>query len=706
MLEKLKDRYVIISISFILIAALMVAKLVDLQVINGKKNDQESQLKLVRERSIVAKRGDIVDRNGIPIAVSRLGFTVQMIKAKMKDDQLNEMLLKLVNIIEKNNDTYYKSLSKYLMINPAAFGSSIANSQKELEKWKKEMAIKPSDVEQMSSPENTFKYMRSKFKIAESYSDEDAYKIMCIRYEMLIRGCTNINPIYVAKDVSRESVAEIEERHDEFPGVTTSTEPVRRYVDAQTEAHVIGYVRGISGEEYNNLKDEGYKMTDVIGKSGIELAAEKYLKGKDGLKTIEEDRWGKQTGELGGNPAIPGNDVVLTLDTKLQKVAMESLKREVENIRAKGGKGNWGDANAGAAVAIDVNSGEVLAMASYPSYDPSAFLEGADNKEAQKYIASLFDPKNEDRPALNRAVQGTYIPGSIFKPITAVAGLEDGGYSPESIIYDPGSKVIADWKFTCLEVKLGLGAHGPLKLDRAMATSCNIYFHEMGYNTGIDNIDKWAKRFGLGELTGIDIPNEAKGTRANKEYKKKAFKDDKDWYGANTAMAAIGQLYHSFTPIQLANYMSTFANGGKKYKPHLIKRVVKYDGSTVMEATPEYEQLPVKPETINAIKPGLIAVTEGAEGTAKDIFKGLPTVAGKTGTPETGNEAKHSSNALFICYAPADNPKIAVVVVIERGVWGANAAPVARDILSEYFDLNKTSNVDDRAKIDEVVFTR
>lgn len=704
-MEKLKDRYVIISISFMLAIIFIVLRLVDLQIVNGARNDAESQRKLLNERAIVAPRGKIIDRNGVPIAVNRLGFTVQMIKTKMTEDELNNTLLKLVNIFEKNNDDYYKSLTKYLTINPFAFGSLIADSEKKVNKWKEEMALKKKDVELMTSPEATYKYMRSKFKIADSYSDEDAYKIMSIRYEMLIRGYSKLNPLYIAKDVSKESVAEIEERHGEFPGVTTSIEPMRRYIDAQLEAHVIGYVRGISSEEYATLKDEGYKMNDIIGKNGIELAAEKYLRGKDGVKTVEQDIWGKQTDELGGQPAIPGNDVVLTLDTKLQKVAMESLEKNIAEIRQKGGKGNWGDAIAGAAVAIDVTNGEVLAMANYPSYDPSAFLEGADNKEAQSYIAGLFDPENEEAPTLNRAIQGTYIPGSTFKPMTAVAGLEEGIITPETVYYDPGVKDIAGWKFTCLEFRNGLGAHGALKLNRAMETSCNIYFHELGYNTGIDNIDKWAKHFGLGELTGIDIPFEAKGIRPNRDYKKKVFNDD--WRGADTAQIAIGQMYHLYTPIQIANYISTLANGGKKFKPHLIKRVLKYDGSVVLETEPEFEQIPVKPDTIKAIKPGMESVTTGVEGTAKEVFKDFPfTIAGKTGTPETGNEYKHSSNALFVCYAPADNPKIAVAVVIERGVWGSNAAPVARDILAEYFNLNKTSNMDDKVRVDEVMFTR
>ncbi len=705
MLAKLKDRYTVVSIVFALIGVIIIYQLVSLQVINGKEYDDQAQRRLLNERRVVAPRGNIIDKNGVPIAVNRLGFTVQIAKTKLKDNELNEMLLKLVNIFEKNGDSYSRSIGKYLTIAPFAYGPSIKDSQAKIDKWKKEMALQEEDIEKMSTPEAVFEYMRSKFNIDKKYTVEEAYRIMTVRYEILIRGYTKLNPLYIAKDVNKLSVAEIEEKHDQFPGVTTNVEPMRRYVDAQMEAHVVGYVAGLSPEEYKNLKDEGYNMNDIIGKNGIEQQAEKYLKGKDGIKTVEEDIWGKQTGELGGKPAEPGNDVVLTLDTKLQKVAMESLQRQIDKIRQGAEKGNLHDANAGAAVAIDVNSGEVLALASYPSYDPSVFLEGADNKDAQKYIMDLFDPKNEDKPAYNRAIQGLYIPGSTYKPLTAVAGLEEGIITPQKVIYDSGRVNIGGWDFTCLEYRNGQGAHGPLQLEKALATSCNIYFHILGRDTTIDKMDKWGKLFGLGELTGIDLPNEMKGNRANKEFKKKAWNDD--WRPADTAQSAIGQQFHFYTPLQLANYVATLSNGGKKYKPHLIKRVIKYDGSVVMETTPEYEQIPVKPETLAAVKQGMVAVANSVEGTAASAFQGFPfQVAGKTGTPETGNEAKHSSNALFVCYAPADNPQIAVAVVVERGVWGSNAAPIARDILTEYFGVNKKNVQDDKIKDDEAVLTR
>jgi len=702
MRKLIKDRYVVLAAFFIMFGVIILLQLVNLQIIHGKEYDEASQRKVLKERRIVASRGNILDAYGVPIAVNRQAFTIQIVKTDISTDEFNDTLFRLVGIFEKNNDTYYKKLSKYLTFDPITFNGKTMD---EIKKWQKEvLGIKESSL--MTSPEQLFKYIRKeKFKIDDAYTDEEAYKIMTLRYEIISNEWyfNTGNAITLAKDVSNKTVAEVEEKHHLLPGVTVDIEPMRRYVDAQIAAHVIGYVGGINSKQLEALKDEGYGPNDIIGQTGIEAAAEKYLRGKDGQKRVEVDINGKLTEELNAVPAIPGNDVILTLDMKLQKVAMESLEKNIKLIREKGGNKNFGDAFAGAAVAMDVNSGEILAMASYPTYDPSIFLAGADNKEAQKAITELFsDPTS---PSFNRAIQGTYAPGSTFKPLTAIAALEEGVITAKDTIYDSGKTVIGGWEFVCLEYRNGLGAHGPLNLKRALETSCNIYFHEVGYRTTIDKIDKWAKLFGLGELTGIDIAGEQKGIRANKETKKRLRNDD--WRPADTAQTAIGQFDNAFTPLQLVSYISTIANGGKSYKPHLIKKVISYDGSLVKESEIEYRQVPVKKETIDAVKEGMVAVVNSTDGTAAEVFRDFPfEVAGKTGTAETGNESKHSSNALFVCYAPADDPKIAVAVVVERGVWGAYTAPIAKDILQEYFGLNDEDKLDDRIKSDEVVFTR
>lgn len=705
--ERSNERFILLAIAFLLVFVVIVVQLINLQIIHGKENDESSQRRLLGEREIIASRGIIADTNGIPIATNRVGYTVQIARTNLKDPQVDEMILKLINIIEGNGDSFQSGLRKYLTFNPIAFGSNISKSEKALEKWKGEMVNKKDDIELLKTPEDVFKYFREKkFNIDEKYTDEEAYKIMCIRYDMLIHGYTAVNPLCIAKDLDIRTVAQIEERRHEFPGVLIDMEPERKYVDASNIAHVLGYIGLMNEEEYQANKDNGYKMNDKIGKSGIEKAAENYLRGINGKKRVEVDTSGRLTAELSSEPAIPGNDVYLTIDTRLQKVAMESLQRNIEKIKSQADyKKNFGDAFAGAVVAMDVTNGEVLAMASYPTYDPSVFLAGPEDKEAEeKKKEYREDAKN--LPMFNRAISGVYTPGSVYKPITAIAALEEGIIRPQDKLYDRGYMTIGGMKFYCLEYRNKTGPHYDIDLREALATSCNIYFHDIGYRTTIDKIDKWAKYFGLGELTGIEIGGEAKGMRANKETKKQHRNDD--WRPADTAQSAIGQFDNIFTPLQIANYVSTLANGGKRFKPHLIKYVKKYDGSIVMETKPEYEIVPVKKETIEAINEGMKEVSNAVEGTAYSTFKDFPfKVASKTGTPETGNESKgSSSNGLFIAYAPADNPKIAVAVVVEHAVWGSYTAPIARDVLKEYFGLNDETYTNDQIVVEQVGFTR
>lgn len=700
MKEKLKDRFFVLGACLILLAVIIIFRLVDLQIINGEKYREDSRSRVLKESTIPAPRGKIMDRYGVPIAVNRQGFVIEIVKTGISNDELNEMLLKLVQIFEKNGTSHVDSLSKYLTFNPLTFNG---RSTDEIIKWQKNenrLNMKEKDVK--TTPEELFKYLRdAKFGIDPSYTDHEAYKIMQLRYEILINNWNFLTggTVTLATDVGIEVVSEIEERHLEFPGVITDVVPLRKYQNAYNVGHILGYVRSITAEQLEELKGEGYSGNDLIGQAGIEKAAERYLRGKAGKKSIEIDYTGRLTAQKETIQAIPGSDVVLTIDTKLQDVAMKSLEENIEAIKKKGGKGNFADANAGAAVAIDVNTGAVLVMVSYPGYDSSVFLADSDDIEAQRTIISLNN--DENKPQFNRAIMGIYAPGSTFKPLTAIAALETGVITSENNRrYDSGKTIIGNRLFRCLEYSNG---HGWLTLKKALETSCNVYFHDIGYETGIDNIAKWASYFGLGRKTGIELPGEAAGYMSSKETKKKLRNDI--WRPADTAQVAIGQFDNAFTPLQIANYIAAIANEGKLYKPYIIDQIVKYDGSIVNKTKPTYEEIPVKKETIKAVKEGMIAVTQSIDGTAMQHFKDYPfPVAGKTGTAETGREATHSSNALFVCYAPADNPQIAVAVVIERGVWGSYTAPVARDILDEYFGLNRASKPEDVLRLEGASF--
>ncbi len=705
MKEKLNNRYLMLGICFVAFFIIIVMRLVNLQIVEGEKYNIDSQGRLLKESTVTAPRGKIMDRSGVPIAVNRQGFTVKIVKTNVTNDELNEILYRLVCILEKNDKSYNDDLSKYLTFNPISFNG---RSVEEILKWEKNenrLNIE-KDEELQDNPEGLFNYLRDvKFKIAGTYTDEQAYKIMKLRYQILINNWnfSSGGTVVLAKDVGMEVIAEIEERHHELSGIITDVEPMRQYLDAYEEAHVLGYVGAISSEQLESRKEEGYDSNDIIGKTGVELSAERYLRGKDGKKSIEVDVSGRLTEQQESVPAIPGSDVVLTIDTNLQKEAMESLKRNIEKIRTGTDKNNYGDANSGAVVAMDVNTGEVLAMASYPSYDPAVYLAGSADKTAQQTIAQLNTDVN--KPQYNRAIQGTYAPGSTFKPLTAIAALETGVITPEnSRRYDDGRDNFGGMDFICLEHPNS--GHGWLNLKKALETSCNIYFYNIGFSTGIDNLAKWAGYFGLGKKTGIDLPSENAGNMSSKESKKERRNDD--WRPADTAQVSIGQFDNLFTPLQLARYIGAIANGGKLYKPYIVKRVIKYDGSIVNETQPSFEKIPVKESTINAVKEGMVAVTTEIDGTAKEFFKDFPyTVAGKTGTAQTaGKSAARSDNALFVCYVPAEKPQIAVAVVIERGVWGSYTAPIARDVLDAYFGLNKTNTADDTLKPEEAVFTQ
>ena len=701
--KKLKNRYFILCLGFMVFGIMIVFRLFNLQIVEGEKYVADSQRRILKEGEIEAPRGKILDRYGTPIAVNRQGYALYIAKTNISTSEMNEMLLKLSDLLEKNGDGYVNTLSKFLTFGPIGFNNM---NEKQIYSWQTNpdrLNMKKEEVRYNAF--ELFEYLRDeKFKIDPLLTNEQAYRIMNFRYEILINNWnfSTGGMVPLAKDVCMETVAEIEERRHEFPGIITMTEPVREYIDAYEEAHILGYIRAINSRQYDELKDEGYDNDDLIGQTGIEKSAERYLRGKNGRMTVEVDADGKLSQKLVTMDPIPGHDVILTIDTNLQKVAMDSLAYNIERIRNDNRGPNYGDAFSGAAVVLHVNSGEVLAMVSYPSFDPAIYLAGPEDVEAQQKIIELTKDEQNLKALLNRAIQENYAPGSTFKPITAVAGLEKEVITPGSnIIACRGHTYIGGRYLFCLERPTY--GHGPLSLKRALETSCNIYFYELGNRTGIEALTYWANCFGLGKKTGIDLPNEVSGMMSSIELKKQLRNDI--WRPADTAQVAIGQFDNSFTPLQMANYTATIANGGKLYRPHVIKEIVKYDGSVVNRTEPVYTQLPLKDTTIAAVKEGMVAVTSSIDGTAQKAFEGLPfEVAGKTGSAQTKSGGGRSPNGIFICYAPADDPEIAIAVIVERGVWGSNVAPVARDIIDEYFGLKAADSRNTGLKPEKPLF--
>lgn len=477
-------------------------------------------------------------------------------------------------------------------------------------------------------------------------------------------------PIHIKSDLGPDVVTRIEEHRSELPGVVIDIQPIRNYVYKQFAAHVFGYVGEINEEELQKLKNQGYKAGDIIGKSGLEKVYDKDIRGIDGGEQVEVDVTGRPVQVLGKKEPVPGNNLILTIDYRIQKAAEEAVDQQLAYLQQKLGRSK---AQAAAVIVMDPRTGAILAMVSRPSFDPNLFNGGISYKNWQAISSNPFDPMT------NKAISGEYPPGSTFKIVTGAAALELGKVTPEEKIYDSGHhwlipKGNADGE-----------ALGWIDFKVALAKSDNVYFYEMGNRVGIDNLEKYARMFGLGSVTGINLPGEAEGLVASRSYKQKVYKED--WYLSETFDAAIGQGFQLVTPIQMAVLMSEVANGGHRYRPYLVQSITRPDGTVVQSFAPEeVGRLDISDKTLDVIREGLQDVTES--GTASDAFRNFPfRIAGKTGTAENPHGDDHG---WFVAYAPFDNPRFTVVVVVPQGGYGAeSAAPIARKVLDAAFNLNQ-----------------
>ncbi len=653
-----------------------------------------------REQTVKAQRGDIYDRYGVPLAITESINIISICEAGLDNDQLNSMLSDITGLFEEEGITYTDPLSDYI----SPDGKSFRKSVEEIIYWQTNRnvfalrqpdpdgsAVYSDTVYAKTDPVEFFNYLKiTLFGINEDMANEDAYRVMRIRFAIFLDrwAYRNGKPVEIARGVPDTLVHYIEEQSFRFTGILSSEQYERRYLpDAFYASHIIGYMGAISAFEYDELKDSGYLVNDMVGKSGVEKYAERYLRGTDGRKpynilTARGENEVYFPYDSGKNP-LPGNNIMLTIDLELQKTAYNALKENIEYIKSNPKDKNKGDADSGAVVMIKVDTGEILAMVSYPGFDPSDFVMAAYDEDSNKrMIEALTNTK--DKPMLNRAIMEIYAPGSTFKPMTAVAALEEGVDTRQ---YCRGTEMIGEWRFRCLEYPTR--GHGLLDLTRGLATSCNIYFHKLGVETGINALDKWVKAFGLGEYTGIDLPGEEKGYRSNRETKRLLRQSvyDQLWLPADTAQTAIGQFENKYTITQLARYVSALASGNL-ITPHVIKEITRPDGSILVGENNTASEIPVSEKTLEAVKKGMIAVSQDREGTARGVFGKFPIrIACKTGTAETGHEDRSSSNALFICYAPADDPQVAIAQIVEKGVWGSNTMGIARDLLIKYFDL-------------------
>lgn len=687
--EQVNIRFNIINILVYLIGIILIVQLFNLQVVHGESYREQSNTRLSRTSIIKAARGSILDRSGNELAGVKTENNIEIYKTNISDDELNKSVLNLVELLNKYQIGYDDTFP--IKINPFEF----TISGDELTNWKKKYKI----AEDATAEESFYKF-KNKYEITND-NVEEIRKIISIRYIITTTGDSATKSITIATNVNEEVVAQISERNSDFPGVSISTNAARTYLAGNLAAHVIGYTGKIKEDEYNANKDI-YNIDDIIGKTGIEYVFEKYLKGTDGEKQVEMSVDGTITGETVAKNAIAGSDVVLTIDSNLQKVTQDSLENCINKIRS-GGFAQTYDAQGGAAVVMNVNTGEVLATASYPTFEPQWFVGGI----SQENWAYLRDDSRH--PQINKTIQSTYEPGSTFKMVTAIAGLETGAITTKERINDTGvyRKYNMEWK--CWYYTSYHRGHGYQNVTQALQHSCNYFFYETGDRMGIDNLSKYALHFGLGKKTGIELPNEKEGAVASKETYAKLRNGGRIGPG-DVLNASIGQGDNNFTPMQIAKYISSIANGGNVVKPTIVKSILNSDGSEVSrDEITQYtneklgysdtdDGITINQESVNVAKEGMRMAASEAGGTAYNIFKGFnQEVAGKTGSAEAGKDKNGNDlvNAWFVCFAPYEKPEVAVVVMIENGGHGNYAAEVARDVLTQYFGMNESTEINE-----------
>ena len=636
---------------------LFAAVLYDAQILHGGENRAKSISSNAASETVTASRGIITDRNGKVLVSNRLAYTLVFDRSGFDDDAaLNAAILRLVQLCEETGTGWNDTLPI------GRVGNFLRYSNARSETFDK--FIEKNDLTSGASGRQLLSELRELYHVDESLSEREARLIVGVRYELHSRDSYTF-----AEDVSTEVLSLITDGR--YEGVTIRTASARVYNTALA-AHILGTIGPIWQEEWSSSEDtgyvgyadKGYSMNDLVGKDGVEKAFESYLRGMDGRRLITTDETGKITGELYTREPQPGGTVALTLDIDLQADVEAALAETISGMIDK-------DSNdrGGAAAVVSVGTGEVLALASYPTYDLSTFNEDYD------------ELVNDQRlPMFNRATQGIYAPGSTFKMVTAVAALESGIITPSSIIQDRGIYTYyKDPQPMCWIYSQTGSTHGRINVSQAITDSCNYFFYEVGRLTGIRTLDSYASQFGLGQSTGIEI-GDSSGVLASPEW---AESHDQEWTDGQTITAAIGQSYNLFTPLQLANYVATLVGGGDHYQAHLLKNVKAYDNSRLlyMYGDKPMNTVEISDSTLSAVTKGMHELT--VSGSVAYAFENCVVSAGaKTGSAQVGTDI---ANGVFVAYAPYENPEIAVAIVIEKGGSGAALANTAVEIINSWF---------------------
>lgn len=663
-----KLKITVCMVIVLLCFAAFFVRLVDWQLINGDEYKELAKNSASYTVENAPTRGEILDKNGVGLVVNTTHYRVVFDKLYLDEADENKVILKLVNLMTEIGEKWEDRLPISLESNGAfSYRSDSTDEVKQL------LSQQFLDMTADTSASDCFYALVNRYKLQGNYSKEQLRTLVSVHYNMEMNDYSSSNPYVFANDISQTAVSVISENTQDISGVEIKTYLIRKAENPDLAPHILGALGSITEEEYNELsgQNDKYKIDDRVGKFGVELACESYLKGVGGAKIIKRNSQGAVVDTVETTAAKPGNTVYLTIDSKVQQAAVKSLAENVKAARENGkqqsefyGKSGYGeDCRAGAAVMLSVKDFSVLAAASYPTYDLNKY-----SKYDDYYVKLASD---EASPMYNRAFVGSFACGSVFKPCVALAALEEGVVKKSETIF-----CSQNYDYYPTNVVKCLHYHGNLDMFGAITHSCNYYFAETGRRLGIDTMYLYAEKFGLGEYTGVEI-EESKGILAGR--------DSSVWMAGNTVQAAIGQSDNAFTPLQLAAYTATIANNGTRLKTHIIDKITNYQRTEIVEQYGKQKtesKCQLSQENLDYVKSAMLNVTQSADGTAYSQFGNYKIkVAAKTGTAENSG----SDHTTFICYAPYDKPEVAVAVVIENGAKGMYSMQVAKAMLDAYF---------------------
>ena len=718
-------RLYVLAALFFAVMAVYLGVLFNTQVNHYDEYYASSIRTIARSEAVEAARGNITDRNGKLMVSSRSSYNLTFDASLLDEgEDANEAILRLLELCQerginwvdalpitrstpfaytldsldstssrrfltylKDLDGAAEALGAYLLEHPALLETTdedgdvenpaddILADEELTDAQKASRLLDELTASQLTaallegaglSPTRLIALMREDLNVPASFSVAEARLVLGIQYEIRSRNLVSTDAYVLAEDIDAELISLLND--GDYAGAKITPSSVREY-ETTYAAHILGYLGDITAEDdyWNTLYYEGYAMNDKIGRSGVEAAFEEYLRGTDGVRVVSTNEEGKITGEYYSTEPVPGNTVELTIDLDLQQATEDALAATITQMNAEDGDESRG----GAAVVLDVDTREVLAIASYPTYDPATFRQSA-----SVYAALESDPS---RPFNNRATQGLYVPGSTIKPLTAVAALEEEIITATERLRSP-----SHWSYpndpTGSGINCAGGNHGLINVTQAITRSCNYFFAEMGYRLGMDTYLEYLHAFGLGDSTGIEIGDAAGILPENPEGQDRA-----PW-------AAFGQGNQAYTPLQIANYIATLVSGGELLQPHLLKAIKSYDNAEVLTVgeADTLGTVSISDSTLEAVKEGMLGYTQPG-GSVYNAFRSCVVTAGaKTGTSQLGGD--QTDNGVFVCFAPYDDPEIAVAIVIEHATWGSNLASTGVEILNSYFAADDSGN--------------